>query len=81
MGSRNIRNKKNANEEAVMNIETETLMRRRPARFSGRPVCTRCGNCLVAPKTAAFAGEGRIWHTWSCDECDYEFVTCVDLRA
>jgi hypothetical protein len=30
---------------------------------------------------AAFAGEGRIWHTWSCESCDHEFLTCVDVRA
>jgi hypothetical protein len=64
-----------------MNVAIDSGMARPPARFSERPACTQCGNCLVAPKIAAFASDGRIWHTWSCDRCDHEFVTCVDLRV
>ncbi len=64
-----------------MNLETEARARISAARFAERPTCPKCANPLVAPHIAAFAGEGRIWHTWLCDRCDHEFITCVDLRS
>lgn len=64
-----------------MNLDAAIHPQKPSARYAGRPVCPCCADRLVAPQIAAFAGEGRIWHTWLCERCDHEFVTCVDLRS
>lgn len=64
-----------------MDLHAETRPETCSTRLAARPACPRCGDRLVAPSMAAFAGEGRIWHTWSCESCDHEFLTCVDVRA
>jgi hypothetical protein len=49
------------------------------ARCFGRPHCPQCGNMLLAPEAAEFAGEGRVHHTWLCDGCGHEFRTAVEF--
>jgi transcription elongation factor Elf1 len=39
------------------------------------PACPHCGETLLASSAAEFLGQGRIRHTWSCDECGHEFRT------
>jgi len=49
-------------------------------RFTA-PACPHCGELLVAPTAAAFAGPDDIRHLWACDECGFAFRTSVRLRA
>jgi len=42
-----------------------------------RPKCPRCGSTLLFAEQSAFNLNGRIRHTWSCDQCGNEFVTSV----
>lgn len=44
-----------------------------------RPLCPRCGETMVAPEIAEFAGCGRIRHTWTCEACEHEFRTSVQI--
>jgi transposase-like protein len=41
------------------------------------PTCPQCGDWLVAPAKAAFAGAGWVRHMWCCEECGYAFRTSV----
>ena len=46
------------------------------------PLCVQCAETLVAPAWSEyFDDDCRIIHVWSCDTCDYKFVTTVDCRA
>ena len=49
--------------------------------YSRRPACPRCGETLLAPEIAEFAGNGCIRHTWFCDDCDHAFRTCVGVAV
>lgn len=42
-----------------------------------RPKCPRCGSVLLVAEQSAFNPNGRIRHTWFCDDCGNEFVTSV----
>ena len=42
-----------------------------------RPKCPRCGSMLLVAEQSAFNLNGRIRHTWSCDDCGNEFVTSI----
>jgi hypothetical protein len=44
-----------------------------------RPDCPGCGDTLLLPDAAEFAGEGCIRHTWVCDNCGHAFQTAVAL--
>jgi ribosomal protein S27AE len=59
----------------MMNIQTACAA---PSidNFS-RPKCPRCGSPLLLAEQAAFNLNGRIRHSWSCDDCGNEFVTSV----
>jgi transposase-like protein len=48
-------------------------------RDFGRPKCPRCGSMLLVAEQSAFSSAGRIRHTWSCDDCNHEFVTSIAL--
>ena len=52
-----------------------------PMAIFRRPACPRCGNMLFAAAATAFAGKGRILHTWSCDRCDHEFHTTFEVPS
>jgi hypothetical protein len=47
----------------------------RPDR--NRPKCPRCGSIALVAARSAFNPNGRIRHTWSCDDCGNEFVTSI----
>jgi RNase P subunit RPR2 len=49
------------------------------ARCFGRRPCPQCGDTLLAPESAEFAGEGRVHHIWLCDACGHEFRTAIDF--
>jgi transposase-like protein len=49
------------------------------SRDFGRPKCPRCGSMLLVAEQSAFSPVGRIRHTWSCDDCNHEFVTSIAL--
>jgi ribosomal protein S27AE len=42
-----------------------------------RPKCPSCGSVLFVAEHSTFNPDGRIRHTWSCDECGNEFVTSI----
>jgi len=44
-----------------------------------RPACPNCGDMLFAAKATEFLGGGHVRHTWSCESCDHEFATLLDL--
>jgi uncharacterized protein with PIN domain len=44
-----------------------------------RPKCPRCGSVLLIAERSAFNPDGRIRHTWSCDDCGNEFVTSIRI--
>ena len=46
-----------------------------------RPECPSCGSIVLMAERAAFNPDGRIHHTWSCDDCGQEFVTSIGVRA
>lgn len=48
-------------------------------RDFGRPKCPRCASMLLVAEESAFNLVGRIRHTWSCDDCNHEFVTSIAL--
>jgi ribosomal protein S27AE len=42
-----------------------------------QPKCPLCGLTVLMAERAAFNPDGRIRHTWSCDDCGHEFVTSI----
>ncbi len=44
-----------------------------------RPKCPRCGSVLLVAEQSAFNPDGRIRHTWSCDDCGNAFVTSISV--
>lgn len=58
-----------------MNIQT--ACQTPSAKDLSRPRCPRCGSILLVAEQSAFNLNGRIRHTWSCDDCGNEFVTSV----
>ena len=49
------------------------------AYFFERPGCPGCGETLLLPEAAEFAGEGSIRHAWVCDNCGHTFYTAVTV--
>ncbi len=43
------------------------------------PKCPQCGDEPFLPQDAAFAGEGRIRHTWICESCGHTFRTSDEI--
>jgi hypothetical protein len=50
-------------------------------RLAAMPTCPHCGDVLVAPTSAAFAGAGWVRHLWACDECGHTFRTSVKFAV
>lgn len=44
-----------------------------------RPQCPRCGSMLLVAEQSAFNPDGRIRHSWSCDDCSHAFVTSIEV--
>jgi RNase P subunit RPR2 len=54
------------------------IARQTPLRTKlSRPTCPQCGSMLLVAEESAFNLNGRIRHTWTCDDCGNEFVTSV----
>jgi transposase-like protein len=49
------------------------------ARYFTRPLCPQCGSEQFVPERSEFAGEGRVRHAWSCEECGHDFSTAVEF--
>lgn len=45
----------------------------------GRPVCPSCGETMFAAVETHFLGRGRISNRWSCEACDHQFQTSLEL--
>jgi predicted RNA-binding Zn-ribbon protein involved in translation (DUF1610 family) len=50
-------------------------------RYLGRPSCPKCGELIMAPESSRYMADRGIRHTWSCDECVYEFETLIEFNA
>lgn len=44
------------------------------------PPCPQCGDKQVAATWSEHVNERRIRYVWTCDACEYEFETTVQLR-
>jgi len=49
--------------------------------FSQRPTCPRCGDIMFAATATEYFGQGRIRHSWSCESCQHEFQTAVEMPS
>lgn len=49
--------------------------------FFQRPACPRCGDTMFAATATEYFGAGRIRHSWSCEACQHEFQTAVELPS
>lgn len=45
----------------------------------GRPSCPHCGEMMYAAIATQFMGRGRISNSWSCEACEHEFETSLQL--
>jgi DNA-directed RNA polymerase subunit RPC12/RpoP len=61
-----------------MNIQTAFAPRSETDLARSR--CPRCGSIVLMAERAAFNPDGRIRHSWSCDDCGHEFVTSMRMR-
>ncbi len=62
-----------------MNIHSACRAESVAAQNYGRPKCPRCGSVLLVAEESEFNLKGRIRHLWSCDDCDHEFMTSINL--
>lgn len=44
-----------------------------------RPNCPRCGSVVHVAERSAFNLNGRIRHSWACDQCGEEFATSISV--
>lgn len=49
--------------------------------FFQRPACPRCGDTMFAATATEYFGRGLIRHSWSCEICQHEFQTAVELPS
>jgi hypothetical protein len=54
----------------------ESVMRSRLTTYS-KNVCPQCAGWLLAPDWSEYLNERCVRHTWSCDDCGYQFETAV----
>lgn len=47
--------------------------------FFQLPTCPHCGDTMFAATATEYAGNGRIHHSWSCESCQHEFRTAVEM--
>jgi hypothetical protein len=63
-----------------MALHAETAARTRAARRLAtydKNHCPQCGEWLLAPDWSEYFNERCVRHTWSCQNCRYEFETAV----
>ncbi len=41
--------------------------------------CPQCAEILLAPDVSEYLGDGRVRHSWSCDECGHEFTASIEV--
>lgn len=58
-------------------MDIQTACRAPSTADLSRPNCPHCGSTLLFAEQSAFNFNGRIRHTWSCDQCGNQFVTSV----
>jgi RNase P subunit RPR2 len=68
-------------EIGVMALQTATCTEFRPLRDVARPLCSECGQMLLAPEASEFVDEGRIQHSWACDSCGNQFRTAIRVPS
>ncbi len=49
------------------------------SRIWQQPACPECGNRLLAPEASEFLADGRIRHSWTCEDCGASFRTAIKL--
>ncbi len=49
------------------------------SRYFAKPPCPECGHEQFVPEHSAYVAEGRICHTWLCEECGHGFHTTVEF--
>ena len=47
--------------------------------FFPRPSCPHCGDIMFAATATEYVGRGHIRYFWSCESCNHEFETAVDI--
>ena len=62
-------------------MRIQTAYRRLSKADLARPQCPRCGSVVLMAELAALDPDGRVRHTWSCDDCGHEFVTSTGVYA
>ena len=43
--------------------------------------CVRCNYTLIAPNWSEYVSEHQVRHSWSCDNCGYQFETLDDVQV
>ncbi|HEV2624889.1 MAG TPA: hypothetical protein VGV62_07185 [Xanthobacteraceae bacterium] len=64
-----------------MALHAETAARTQAARKRlatySKNHCPQCGEWLLAPDWSEYLNERCVRHTWSCQDCGYQFETAV----
>lgn len=63
-----------------MTLQAEKAQRAYLSTF-GRNRCPQCNEALLAPDWSEYLNERSVRHTWSCEECSYQFETTVVFPA
>jgi ribosomal protein S27AE len=62
-----------------MRVQTELPAGVTVNEILGRPACPRCGEMMFAAVATQFLGRGLISNRWSCEACEHEFQTSLQL--
>jgi C4-type Zn-finger protein len=63
-----------------MTLHTDTTARKRLVTYN-KNNCPQCTAWLLAPDWSEYLNDRCVRHTWSCDECGYQFETAVFFSA
>lgn len=59
-----------------MALHTATAHRSHTISY-GKNHCPQCNACLIAPDWSECLDDRSVRHSWSCDDCGYQFETTV----
>ena len=59
-----------------MALQTGNTTRARLTTYS-KNNCPQCSEALLAPDWSEYVSERCVRHTWSCQDCGYQFETTV----
>jgi C4-type Zn-finger protein len=59
-----------------MSLHSDAATRERLATYR-KNTCQQCGAWLLAPDWSEYVSSRCVRHTWSCDDCGYQFETAV----